>query len=103
MCGRYYRRSDKQKIAEAFHIAHDDNVILPPWDYNVAPTTHQPVIRHNRDTGDRELTLMRWGLIPFFANSPDEFKDLSTINARAGWPSPSGCSIAAWRPTWPAR
>ncbi|HMG84729.1 MAG TPA: SOS response-associated peptidase family protein, partial [Terracidiphilus sp.] len=67
MCGRYYRRSDKQKIAESFHIPHGDDVILPPWDYNVAPTTHQPVIRHNRDTGDRELILMRRGLIPFFA------------------------------------
>jgi putative SOS response-associated peptidase YedK len=54
MCGRYYRRSDKQKIAEVFHIAHGDDIILPPRDYNIAPTTHQPVIRHNRVTGDRE-------------------------------------------------
>jgi putative SOS response-associated peptidase YedK len=22
MCGRYYRRSDKQRIAEAFHLGH---------------------------------------------------------------------------------
>ena len=92
MCGRYYRRSDKQKIAEVFHVAQVDDFVLPPWDYNVAPTTFQPVIRHNRDTGDRELALMRWGLIPFFANSPDEFKDLSTINARA--------STLLERPTW---
>jgi hypothetical protein len=35
MCGRYYRKSDKQKIAEAFH-AHlvDDGTPSPPWDYN---------------------------------------------------------------------
>jgi len=33
MCGRYYRKGDKQKIAEAFH-AHlvDDGTPSPPWD-----------------------------------------------------------------------
>jgi hypothetical protein len=30
MCGRYYRRSDKQKIAEAFHIRNSDGVAVPP-------------------------------------------------------------------------
>ena len=83
MCGRYYRRSDKQKIAEAFHIAQTDDFVLAPWDYNLAPTTFQPAIRHNRDTGDRELTLMRWGLVPHFAKSLKDFRGFSTINARA--------------------
>ena len=83
MCGRYYRRSDKQRIAEAFHIAKGlDNIVLPPWDYNVAPTTHQPVIRADRDTGERELVLMRWGLVPYFAKDLKSFS-FSTINARA--------------------
>jgi putative SOS response-associated peptidase YedK len=83
MCGRYYRRSDKQKIAEAFHVAQVDDIVLPPWDYNVAPTSHQPVIRNNRDTGERELVMMRWGLVPHFAKSLADFKGFSTINARA--------------------
>ena len=83
MCGRYYRRSDKQKIAEAFHIAQVDDFALPPWDYNVAPTTHQPVIRHTKETGERELVLMRWGLVPHFAKSLADFKGFSTINAQA--------------------
>jgi putative SOS response-associated peptidase YedK len=62
MCGRYYRRSDKQRIAEAFELGQiDDGFVLPP-DYNVAPTTFQPVIRHTRDTGERELVMMRWGI-----------------------------------------
>ena len=48
MCGRYYRRSDKQKIAEAFQLGKlPDGFVLPP-DYNVAPTTFQPVIRHTK-------------------------------------------------------
>ena len=65
MCGRYARRSDKQKIAEAFAV---HGPVLadfgPSW--NVAPQTFQPVIRLNRDTGEREIVLMRWGLIPFW-------------------------------------
>ena len=83
MCGRYYRRSDKQKVAEAFHVAQVDDFALPPWDYNVAPTTHQPVIRNNRETGERELVMMRWGLVPHFAKSLADFKGFSTINAGA--------------------
>jgi putative SOS response-associated peptidase YedK len=83
MCGRYLRRSDKQRIAEAFHVAKGlPDLVLPPWDYNVAPTSFQPVIRPDRDTGERELTLMRWGLVPYFAKDLKTFA-FSTINARA--------------------
>jgi putative SOS response-associated peptidase YedK len=62
MCGRYYRRSDKQRIAECFaaNPAPDLIDLLP--DYNGAPTTFQPVIRNSRDGAARELLLMRWGL-----------------------------------------
>ncbi len=84
MCGRYYRRSDKQRIAEAFQLGEiPADFVLPDWDFNVAPTTFQPVIRENRDSGDRELVLMRWGLIPFFTKQLSEVKGISTINARA--------------------
>jgi putative SOS response-associated peptidase YedK len=83
MCGRYLRRSDKQRIAEAFGVAKGlADLVLPPWDYNVAPTTFQPVIRSDRDAGEREFTLMRWGLVPFFARDLKSF-GYSTINARA--------------------
>jgi putative SOS response-associated peptidase YedK len=83
MCGRYLRRSDKQRIAEAFHVAKGlADLVLPPWDYNVAPTSFQPVIRTDRDSGERELTLMRWGLVPYFAKDLKKF-GYSTINARA--------------------
>jgi putative SOS response-associated peptidase YedK len=82
MCGRYGRRADKQRIAEAFQIR-PENVFeddLAP-SYNVAPTDVQPVVRLTRDTGERELTLMRWGLIPFWAK--DAKVGFSTINAKA--------------------
>ena len=84
MCGRYYRRSDKQRIAEAYKIGEiPASIIIPGWDYNVAPTTFQPVIRADKETGDRELVLMRWGLVPFFTKQLSDVKGLSTINARA--------------------
>ncbi len=84
MCGRYVRRSDKQKIAEHFRAAPNPAEFpLPDADYNVAPTTYQPIIRQSRESGDRELVLARWGLVPFFTKDLNDVKGLSTINARA--------------------
>ncbi len=82
MCGRYFRRSEKQEIAERFRAA---KVFEDPLtaDYNIAPTTFQPVIRLSRDSGEREMALLRWGMVPFFASSLKEFKGLTTFNARA--------------------
>jgi putative SOS response-associated peptidase YedK len=80
MCGRYVRRSDKQRIAEHFHV-HGPSVPDFGESYNVAPQTFQPVIRLNRDTGEREIVLMRWGLVPFWAR--DAKVGYSTINAQA--------------------
>jgi len=60
MCGRYGRRGDKQKIAEAFHV----NANLEHTDFeeenDAAPGSIQPVVVVKRD-GERDLTLMRWG------------------------------------------
>jgi putative SOS response-associated peptidase YedK len=92
VCGRYYRRSDKQRIAEAFKLGKlPEGFVLPP-DYNVAPSTFQPVIRGERETGARELVMMRWGMVPYFAKSATAFKGFSTINAKA--------ETIATNPTW---
>lgn len=82
MCGRYFRSSEKQQIAERFRAAKvfEDPLVA---DYNIAPTTFQPVIRLEKDSGEREMVLLRWGMIPFFASSLKEFKSISTFNARA--------------------
>ena len=73
MCGRYARRSDKQKIAEHYGIPRTS--LDPPGepehafapDYNASPGTFQPVIRLNHETGDREITAMNWGLVPYWS------------------------------------
>jgi putative SOS response-associated peptidase YedK len=83
MCGRYFRRSDKQQISEQFHANIVGDFPLPP-DYNVAPSTFQPIVRQSRDDASaRELVLARWGLIPHFAKSLADFKGMTTVNARA--------------------
>lgn len=83
MCGRYGRRADKQRIAEWMQTHNtsvfDDSYLAPT--YNAAPQSFQPVVRLDGDTGERELAIMRWGLIPFWAK--DAKIAYSTINARA--------------------
>lgn len=84
MCGRYARRGEKQKIAEWFHAGNNiADIPIADEDYNVAPTTHQPILRQSRESGERELILARWGLVPFFTKNLKDVKALSTINARA--------------------
>ena len=84
MCGRYVRRSDKQKIAEYFHATPvPAELPMPGADYNVAPTTFQPIVRQSRESGEREIVLARWGLVPFFTKEDSDIKGLSTINARS--------------------
>ena len=52
MCGRYGRRSDKQKIVEHFRATPTSAELpMPDAEYNIAPTTHQPIIRQSRETG----------------------------------------------------
>lgn len=60
MCGRYRRRSDKQRIAEAFDagIGLDDLYLEP--DDDIAPGSIQPVVVAHPD-GERQIEPMRWG------------------------------------------
>jgi hypothetical protein len=52
--------SDKQQIAEAYHLGEIPfDLVLPDWDFNIAPTTFQPVIRSAKETGQRELVRIR--------------------------------------------
>ncbi|MGC2224143.1 MAG: SOS response-associated peptidase [Methylocella sp.] len=60
MCGRYRRKSDKQRIADAFEVdAVLEELDLCPED-DIAPGSIQPVVSINQD-GERRIELMRWG------------------------------------------
>jgi putative SOS response-associated peptidase YedK len=82
MCGRYKRKSDKQRITEALSV--DGNVFEDPLadDDDIRPTSMQPIVRENRDTGLRDLVLARWGFVPPWQKAGE--KPLSTtFNARS--------------------
>ena len=60
MCGRYQRRSDKQRIAEMFQVSVGlEELYLEPED-DIAPGSVQPVVLTNGD-GERQIEMMRWG------------------------------------------
>jgi putative SOS response-associated peptidase YedK len=79
MCGRYRLSRRKQIIAEQFETQ--------PWDddwnprFNVAPTQQIPVVRQHPKEPRRDLSLMRWGLIPSWAK--DTSGAARMINARS--------------------
>jgi putative SOS response-associated peptidase YedK len=79
MCGRYRLSRRKQVVEEYFDCASDE----PDWTprYNIAPTQPIPVIRQHPKEPVRELSLMRWGLIPTWAK--DSSDAASMINARS--------------------
>jgi len=78
MCGRYRLSRRKQVVEEYFDSVSDED-----WSprYNIAPTQPVPVIRQNPTEPVRELTLMRWGLIPSWTKGPTVGAGM--INARA--------------------
>ena len=60
MCGRYRRKSDKQRIADAFGVTEGmEDLDLGPKE-DIAPGSVQPVVSVNADVR-RQLELMRWG------------------------------------------
>lgn len=82
MCGRYQRRSDKQKIAEAFHLGNVDGLAVEfAPDFNAAPQSMQPVIIWDEQFGMRTLHMMFWRFLPPFVMDPKKFR-LDTINAK---------------------
>jgi putative SOS response-associated peptidase YedK len=83
MCGRTFRISNGRRIRDQFRITDPGDVpddYPPSW--NIAPTTIQPVVRLSRDTDQRELVPMRWGLVPYWAKDIKS-QGLSTLNAQA--------------------
>ena len=77
MCGRFTLRTPAQEIAQFF------GVIVPERQarYNIAPSQPVATIRLNPDRGKRELIMLRWGLVPFWADDPKI--GYKMINARA--------------------
>jgi putative SOS response-associated peptidase YedK len=67
MCGRY-RLSRRKQIVEEYFDSFGEDDWTPP--YNVAPAQPVQIIRQNPKAPGRELSLSRWGLIPWWAKDP---------------------------------
>ena len=76
MCGRYAFYSPAEAVRQYFSV--DSELDLQPR-YNITPTQDVPVIR--RRDGGRELVLLHWGLVPFWAKEKSIGNRM--INARA--------------------
>ena len=59
MCGRYKRKSDKQRIAEVFQIATGLDDLPYDGGDDLRPQSMQPVVYTN-EHGERQMELMRW-------------------------------------------
>jgi putative SOS response-associated peptidase YedK len=77
MCGRYGFFHDPSVIGPLFNVEALD---LKPR-YNIAPSQDVAIVRLDEEQ-NREMTLVRWGLLPSWVKDPKDFK-ASTINARA--------------------
>jgi putative SOS response-associated peptidase YedK len=79
MCGRY-RLSRRKQIVEAHFSSVSGKEDWNPR-YNIAPTQPIPIIRQNPKKPVRELSLLRWGLIPSWAK--ESSRAAKMINARS--------------------
>lgn len=77
MCGRFAFYSPSEATAALFGAT--GSVEVKPR-YNIAPTQYIAAIR-NDDEQNREIVMLRWGLVPFWAKDPAIGNRM--INARA--------------------
>lgn len=77
MCGRFSIFADPERLAERFDASLPEEGLRPR--YNAAPTQNLPVIL-NEDADARRIELLRWGLVPFWAEDPSIGSRM--INAR---------------------
>ncbi len=91
MCGRYTVTTPAELVAEVFALAAVPE--LAPR-YNVAPTQEAPVVRRTGG-GRRRLDLVRWGLVPTWADDPSIGNRL--INARGESAATRPAYRLAWR------
>jgi hypothetical protein len=76
---RFVRQSTRNVLSDWFGVEFEEMPRFAP-SFNVAPQSVQPVVRLDRDRGNCEFALLRWGLVPFWAK--DAKMVFSTINAR---------------------
>lgn len=92
MCGRYSLHTPRKRVAEHFGLKEEPE-IFPR--YNIAPTQPVLIIRQVAYSLDRKPSMVRWGLIPFWAKKAKIGNRL--INARADSVAVKPAFRAAWK------
>lgn len=77
MCGRFAFYSPSEATAALFGV---DGALAVEPRYNIAPTQNIAAVRDSEQQ-QRELVMLRWGLVPFWAKDPSIGNRM--INARA--------------------
>lgn len=78
MCGRFTLTDPDQDLAVQFNLPEIPD--MQPR-YNIAPTQPVAAVRASPDSMVREMALLHWGLIPFWAKDPNIGNRM--INARS--------------------
>ncbi len=90
MCGRFAFYSPAEAAARLFGVE-DAQPVEARW--NIAPTQYVASVREGDD--GRELVMLRWGLVPFWAKEPSIGNRM--INARAETVAEKPAFRAAYR------
>jgi putative SOS response-associated peptidase YedK len=81
VCNRYRLTHSKQYLSERFEAESSDEELEDRPRYNIAPTQQVLIVRKEHGEKVRQLTTMRWGLIPSWAK--DASIGTRTLNARS--------------------
>ncbi len=81
MCGRYRLTAKERYIRDHFGLD-EDPAWTPRW--NIAPTQPIAAVRQDPKAPKRNFSLMRWGLIPYWAKDPSiGFKTINAVSETA--------------------
>jgi putative SOS response-associated peptidase YedK len=80
MCGRTTKNYTWEQIHAMYQLTRPDAIPNMQPSFNVCPT--DPVDAVVEQDGQRQLEVMRWGLIPFWWSKPLKELRLATFNAR---------------------
>ena len=92
MCGRFTLKTPVETLAEVFELPTVPE--LPPR-FNIAPSEAVAAVRVADKEAERELALLRWGLVPPWAEEPKVGSRM--INARSETVATNGAFRSAFR------
>ena len=76
MCGRYTQQASWSDLVHLYRIAEGTIPLNLRPRYNMAPTQNVVVVRRGPDGKGRELSMVRWGLVPPWAKAASAYVEL---------------------------